>query len=75
MQNNYQQLFDLIVAMFLKEGYEVYLKTSWMVTLRRWKLVHAIEDIKILETMINVYLDDDDNPSQVMVRYSYYERE
>lgn len=72
--NNYQELYNMVIEGFIKEGFEIYKKSSWLTSLRRWKLVHQIEDIKVIETIINVYLDDEDNPTNVLVRFAYFER-
>jgi len=72
--NNYNDLYELIINGFLKDGFEIYQKTSWLCTMRRWKLVHEIEDLKVLETVINIFLDDEDNPTTVSVRFAYYEK-
>ncbi len=73
--NNYHQLYESVIQGFIKDGFEIYMKTSWMCTLRRWKLVHQTEDIKVIETVINVYLDDEDNPTNVLVRFAYYQKD
>lgn len=73
--NNYQQLYETIIAGFLKDGFEIYAKSSWMCTMRRWKLVHQTEDIKIVETAINIFIDDEDNPTNVSVRFAYHDKE
>jgi hypothetical protein len=73
--NNYQELYEAVIAGFLKDGFEIYAKSSWMCTMRRWKLVHKTENIKVIETMINIYLDDEDNPTTVAVRFAYFEQE
>jgi hypothetical protein len=72
--NNYQELYECIIAGFLKDGFEIYAKSSWLCTMRRWKLTHEKEDIKILETVINIFIDDVDNPTTVNVRFAYYEQ-
>ena len=73
--NDYQELYETIIEGFLKDGFEIYAKSSWMCTMRRWKLVHKIEDIKILETVINIYIDSEDKPTTVSVRFAYHERD
>ena len=73
--NKYQELYELTIKGFLQEGYEVYRKCDWICTLRRWKLVHKTEDIKVIETMINVILDDTEGAEQILVRFSYYDKD
>jgi hypothetical protein len=73
--NNYKELYDLIVKSFLADGYEIYKQCDWLTTVRRWKLVHATEDLKVLETMVNIILDETDGAGQVLVRYAYYVKE
>ena len=51
MNKQYKELFDLTVQGFLSQGYEIYKQCDWIVTLRRWKLVHQTEDLKVLETI------------------------
>lgn len=72
--NNYQELYESIINGFLKDGFEIYQKTSWLCTMRRWKLVHETEDLKVIETIINIFLDDEDNPTTVSVRFAYHEQ-
>jgi len=73
--NDYRKLFNLVIKGFLQEGYEVYKECDWLCTLRRWKLVHTTEDLKVVETMVNVIFDETEEAEQILVRYSYYERE
>lgn len=73
--NNYKQLFELVIKGFIQEGYEVYKECDWLCTLRRWKLVHQTEDLKVIETMVNVIYDETEGAEQILVRYSYYEKE
>jgi hypothetical protein len=73
--NSYQQLYQAIISGFQKDGFEIYQKSSWMCTMRRWKLIHKTEDIKVIETIINIFIDDEDNPTNVQVRFSYYNKE
>jgi hypothetical protein len=73
--NKYNELYEAIIAGFLKDGYEIYAKSSWMCTVRRWKLVHKTEDIKVIETVVNIYLDDEDNPTNVLARFAYHEKD
>jgi hypothetical protein len=72
--NDYYQLYELTIDGFIKNGFEIYQKSSVFCSLRKWKLVHQLEDIKIIETQINIYFDNNQNPSEVIVRFSYYER-
>lgn len=72
--NDYDQLYKLVIDGFIKNGFEIYLQNSFVTTLRRWKLVHKTEDLKIVESVVNVYLDDTENPTNVSVRFAYYER-
>lgn len=73
MNNKYRELFNLTIQGFLSQGYEIYKQCDWLVTLRRWKLVHKTEDIKILETMVNIIFDETEGAEQILVRFSYYE--
>jgi len=73
--NNYVQLYEAIIEGFKRDGFEIYQKSSWLCTMRRWKLVHETEDIKVIETIINIYIDDEDNPTNVLVRFAYFEKE
>lgn len=73
--NKYHELYEAIIAGFLKDGYEIYAKSSWMCTVRRWKLVHKIEDIKVVETVVNIFLDDDENPTTVSARFAYHDKD
>lgn len=73
--NNYQHLYEAIIEGFLKDGFEIYQKSSWMCTMRRWKLIHKTEDLKVLETMVNIILDETEGAEQILVRYAYYEKE
>jgi hypothetical protein len=73
--NNYKELYDLIVKSFLADGYEIYKQCDWLTTVRRWKLVHATEDLKVLETTVNIIHDETEGAEQILVRYSYYEKD
>jgi hypothetical protein len=73
--NNYQQLYEAVIAGFLKDGFEIYAKSSWMCTMRRWKLINQTEDIKVIETIINIFIDNEDEPTNVSVRFAYYNKE
>jgi hypothetical protein len=73
--NNYKELYESIITGFLKDGFEIYQKTSWLCTMRRWKVVHDTEDLKVLETVINIFIDNEDEPTTVSVRFAYYEAE
>lgn len=75
MNKQYRQLFEDVVQGFLSQGYEIYKQCDWLVTVRRWKLVHQTEDIKVIETMVNIILDETEGAEQILVRYSYYEKE
>jgi hypothetical protein len=75
MQNNYRQLFDLIVEGFIQNGFEIVNRDSWITTLRRWKVVHESEDLKVVESEVNVFFDDIDEPSQIVTRFAYYNKE
>jgi len=70
--NKYKELYDLIVKSFLADGYEIYKQCDWITTVRRWKLT---ETEKIMETMVNIILDETDGAGQILVRYAYYEKE
>ena len=70
--NNYKELYELIVKSFLADGYEIYKQCDWITTVRRWKLT---ETEKIMETMVNIILDETDGAGQILVRYAYYEKE
>lgn len=72
--NNYRELYQLVIDGFIKNGFEICLQNSFITTMRRWKVVHKTEDLKVIETVVNIILNDDDNPSQVLVRYAYYEK-
>jgi hypothetical protein len=74
MQNNYRQLFDLIVEGFIQNGFEIVNRDSWIVTLRRWKLSHEFIDLKVVESEVNVFFDDIDEPSQIVTRFAYYDK-
>jgi hypothetical protein len=43
--------------------------------MRRWKLVHATEELKVIDTIINILLDNENDPSEVTVKFLYYEKE
>jgi hypothetical protein len=73
--NNYKELYQIVIQGFIDQGWELYLQNSFMTSLRKWKLAHKTEDIKLMESMINIYLDDEDNPTTVMVRFAYYSKE
>jgi len=73
--NNYVQLYEAIIEGFKRDGFEIYHKSSWLCTMRRWKLVHKTEDMKVIETAINIYLDNEEEPTNVLVRFAYYEKE
>lgn len=82
MQNNYRQLFDLIVDGFIQNGFEIVNRDSWITTLRRWKLIHdendlfsSTSDIKVIESEVNVFFDDIDEPTQIITRFAYYNKE
>ena len=44
----YKELYELVIQGFLLQGYEIYKQCSFLTSLRRWKLVHATEDLKVL---------------------------
>lgn len=67
-----EDLFNLVIESFIKNGFELYCKNSFIATLRRWKLVHQTEDLKVIETSVNIILTEENEP-QILVRYSYYE--
>jgi hypothetical protein len=71
----YKDLYNLVIKGFLSQGYEIYTQCSFLTTLRRWKLVHQTEDLKIVETMVNIIFDETEGAEQILVRFSYYERE
>lgn len=73
--NNYQSLYEITIEGFLKDGFEIYMKSDWICTVRRWKLVHQSEDIKVIESMVNIIFDKTEGAEQILVRYSYYEKE
>ena len=73
--NNYKQLFDVVVDGFLKNGFEIYIQNDWITTLRRWKLVHETEDLKVIETDVSIYYDNIDEPTGIITRFSYYNKE
>jgi hypothetical protein len=73
--NNYKELFNLIIKGFLLQGYEIYLQNSFVCTLRRWKLVHKTEDLKVIETDVSIYYDNMDEPTGIIARFSYYNKE
>lgn len=75
MQNNYRQLFDLIVDGFIQNGFEVVNRDSWITTLRRWKLSTEFVDLKIIESEVNIFFDDIDEPTQIVTRFAYYNKE
>jgi hypothetical protein len=75
MNNPYQELFSAVVTGLVKNGFEISLQTSWMVTLTKWKLVHTTEDLKVVECIVNVFMDNEDEPTQIISRFSYVERE
>jgi hypothetical protein len=68
-----EDLFNLVIESFIKNGFELYDRNSFIATLRRWKLVHKTEDLKIIETSVNIILTEENEP-QILVRYSYYEK-
>jgi hypothetical protein len=72
--NDYYQLYETVIESFIKNGFEIYQKSSVFCSLRRWKLIHKSEDLKIVESQINIYFDDKNNPSQVIVRFQHYEK-
>jgi len=72
--NNYYQLYELIIEGFIKNGFEIYQKSSVFCSLRRWKFIHKIEDLKIVETSVNIYFDNNQKPTEVIVRFSNYEK-
>jgi hypothetical protein len=74
VQNNYRQLFDLIVDGFIHNGFEIVNRASWITTLRRWKVVHESEDLKVVESEVNIFFDDIDEPTQIVTRFAYYEK-
>ena len=43
--------------------------------MRRWKLVHRTEDLKIIESVVNIFYDDEANPTQIITRFAYFEME
>jgi len=71
MIEHYKQLMKDIVKGFELQGYEVYLTSSWMITMRRWTSINIDGQTKTLTAQINIYYDDDENPTQISVRYSY----
>ena len=73
--NKCQELFDLVIESFLKNGYELYCRNSFIATVRRWKLVHRTEDMKVIETSVNIILNEEGNDPQILIRYSYYDKE
>jgi hypothetical protein len=73
--NNYQQLYEMVIDGFLKNGFEIYQKSSWICSMRRWKLVHRTEDLKIIESVVNIFYDDEANPTQIITRFAYFEME
>jgi len=75
MTKEYQQLFDVVVDGFVKNGFEISLKSSWMTTLTKWRLVQSPEDLKVVESIVNVFVDNEDEPTQIISRFSYVERE
>jgi hypothetical protein len=60
-----------IVKGFELQGYEVYLESSWMITMRRWTSVNISGDTKTITAQINIYYDNEEQPTQISVRYSY----
>jgi hypothetical protein len=73
--NDYHKLYEDVITGFLRDGFEIYHKSSWLTTMRRWKLVHQTEDMKVIESVVNIYLDNEAEPTTVMVRFAYYEKE
>ena len=73
--NNYHSLFETVIKGFLQDGYEIYKQCDWLCVLHRWKLVHKTEDIKILETMVNIIFDETEGAEQILVRFNYHEKE
>jgi len=73
--NKTNNLYDLVIESFIKNGYEISFKSSFITTVQRWKLIHKSEDIKVVETSVNIILDETEGAEQVLVRYSYYDKE
>ena len=73
--NNYQQLFDLIIEGFSQNGFEIVNRNSWICTMRRWKLSHEFVDLKVIESEVNIFFDSMDEPTQIVTRFAYYEKE
>ena len=73
--NKYNELYEAIITGFLKDGFEIYAKSSWMCTVRRWKLVHKTEDIKVVETIVNIILDETEGAEQILVRFAYHDKD
>jgi hypothetical protein len=67
-------LFKMVVDGFLSQGYEIKCELPWIVTVIRWKLVHKEEDLKIIESMVNIIIPDEEYPNDVYVRFSYYDK-
>jgi hypothetical protein len=72
--NNYIELYETVIEGFLKNGFEIYHKSSWITILRRWKLVHQTEDLKIIDTVVNIIFDETEGAEQILVRYNFYEK-
>lgn len=73
--NNYKELFDLTVKGFLLQGYKIYQQCDWLVTLTFWKIIYQNNDMKKIEIRVNIIFDETEGAEQVLVRYSFYEKE
>jgi hypothetical protein len=71
----YKELYNLIIQGFLLQGYEISTQCSFLTTLRRWKLSNEFVDLKVVETEVNIFFDDIDEPSQIVTRFAYYNKE